>query len=148
MLKGPYRINQLDPTLMAASFDLTAKSEVMIRRQISAMYMAVFNFWASIELYYNGVKGSGRSGEPDDFQETEFERAMISHLSSREIMALSTFRNASDHRIENPALNIVFNGTNPHITEPSLGIDNKSLNKAYSCFLELIKSIKLAHGIS
>lgn len=132
---------------MTGSFDLNPSSEVMVRRQISAMYMAVFNFWASVELYMNGGKGSGRSGQPDDFQETEFERAMILQLSSREIMTLSTFRNASDHRVENPALKIIFNGTNPHVTEPSLYLDNKSLAKAYSCFLDIIKAIKLAYRI-
>ncbi|MGP6239834.1 hypothetical protein ACNF40_05405 [Cuniculiplasma sp. SKW4] len=48
-------------------------NEVLTRRRISSLYMAIFNFWAAIEYYMNNKKGSGISKLPDYFREVDFE---------------------------------------------------------------------------
>jgi hypothetical protein len=106
------------------------------------MYMALFNFWAAAEYYQKGNVGNGRSGEGDDFRERDFDRTMISLVKSKEIMYLSFSRNASDHRIMNPASNLIF-VTSPKTKASKIKIDNNRLRKSYLCFQELIRTIKL-----
>ena len=76
---------------------------------MSAMYMALFNYRAAKE-YNNGNKmhRTGKSGEDDDFQQTEFEECMLGKKVDREIRTLAVYRNACDHRIKNPAEGVRF----------------------------------------
>ena len=111
------------------------------------MYLAVFNFWSALEFYNNGSIGKGKSKEPDDFLEVEFDSSMIGKKVDREIIALSTYRSACDHRVSNPAKNIIFIGKNPPIKIPSLILSNDILKKAHLSFATIIDLLKKKYGI-
>ncbi len=145
MYTGHGRVIDFDPSVLLNKIELSTNNEILIKRQISAMYMAVFNFWSAIEFYYNGHVGNGRSNEPDDFQEIQFDAAMLKEKVIREIMTLSTLRNACDHRLENPAKNIMFKSNS--IQPPSVTIDNNALRKAYVSFTALITVLKTKYKI-
>ena len=145
MYTGPGRVIDFDPSILLNKIELSTNDEILIKRQISAMYMAVFNFWSAIEFYHNRHNGKGRSNEPDDFQEIQFDAAMLKEKVIREIMALSTLRNACDHRLENPAKNIIFK--NNSIQPLSITIDNNALRKAYDSFTALIIVLKIKYNI-
>ena len=134
------RVTLLDPSEWLKSIDLKASEEVSIRRQISSMYMAAFNFWASAEHYIRGSLANGKSNEPDDFMELCFEKIAIHLKKSREIQYLSISRNACDHRLKNPASGVTFVPDSMKIND--ISIDNDRLNRCYACFLDLVNSIK------
>ncbi|MHB1493079.1 MAG: hypothetical protein ACYCSG_03130 [Thermoplasmataceae archaeon] len=145
MYTGPGRVIDFDPSILLNKIELSTNHEILIKRQISAMYMAVFNFWSAIEFYHNGRIGNGRSNEHDDFQELAFDTAMLKENVTREIMTLSIFRNACDHRLENPTKNIKF--TNNTQQQPSVPVNNNTLRKAYESFTALITVLKTKYNI-
>ncbi len=147
MYQGTNRISKLDPSILLKSIDLGTNEEVEIRRQLSAMYMALFNFWAAIEYYQVGNNGGGISLEPDDFRELDFDKKMVAMAKSREIQYLAFSRNASEHRLKNPAENIIFMGVKPNQRSHNLMIDNTRLNRSYQCFADLIKAIKATYNV-
>lgn len=147
MYTGPGRVIDLDPSILLGKIELSTNDEVLIKRQISAMYMAVFNFWSAIEYYHNGKTGNGRSKEPDDFQEIQFDAAMLKEKVTREIIALSTFRNACDHRLNNPAKNTIFINNTTQSPVVPLTINNNALRKAYNSFTTLITMLKTKYNI-
>ena len=147
MYTGPSRVIDFDPTILLSHIDLNTNNEVLIRRQISTMYLAAFNFWSALE-YYNLISvGKGRSKEPDDYLEVQFDSSLIGKKVDREIIALSTYRSACDHRVANPAKNIVFLGKNPPIKIPSLILNNDILKKAHLSFSTIIDLLKMKYGI-
>ncbi len=136
MHKGIDRINILDPSLLFNNIDIDGiKEEVKIRRLISSMYMAIFNYWVAIERYKKNNQGDGRSNEPDDFTYVHFERK-ISNKYSRDISYLAKYRVICDHRVNNPA-NYKKGGKSIN-----LYINHNSLMKSYCCFNTLINAIK------
>ena len=137
---GTERVVLLDPSEWLKSIDLKANEEVMIRRQISAMYMAAFNFWASAEYYIRGLEGNGVSKQPDDFREQDFDKVAIHLKKFREMQYLSVSRNACDHRLKNPASGVMF--TPNSSKEDDILIDNSRLNRCYTCLQELVDAIK------
>ena len=134
------RIKELDPHIILKCINTGETNEVLIRRYMSAMYMALFNYWAAKE-YYNGknMHKVGKSGEDDDFQQTEFEESMLGRGVDREIKTLSIYRNACDHRIKNPAM-----GIRPPagIRNNNVPINNNSLKKVFFSFNTLLNQLK------
>lgn len=102
--------------------------------------MALFNYWCAKEYYCHGKKGQGLSGEGDDFREIDFEKDMIGKGVDRDIVTLSIYRNASDHRVKNPAGNILFPNNKIHYS--NLHLNNQSLVKAYYSFATLETLLK------
>lgn len=147
MHQGTNRIGKLDPSILLGSINLNTNEEVEIRRQLSTMYMALFNFWAAIEYFREGNTGVGLSSEPDDFRELDFDKKMVAMTKSREIQYLSFSRNASDHRLKNPAENLIFMGVWPNHRKANLTIDNARLNRGYQCFVDLITAIKANYSL-
>ncbi|MCL4346113.1 MAG: hypothetical protein M1375_03965 [Candidatus Thermoplasmatota archaeon] len=110
------------------------------------MYMATFNFWSAIECYINNASGKGSSGEKDDYKEADFEKSMLGRGVDREIIVLSLYRNACDHRINNPANKIVFSPQRK--TYSNLPIDNNELQKkVFPSFVELLNFLKTEYNI-
>lgn len=143
---GTNRVTRLDPSCFMGNLDLQTTEEAKIRRQISLMYMALFNFWAAAEYYLKGNKGQGKSGEPDDFREQDFDREMIRLAKSREIKYLALSRNACDHRLENPANKVIFAGKSSNAMS-GLRVDNPRLSRGYVCFQDLLSAIKKAYNL-
>jgi len=141
MYKGINRIKILNPEKLLDSIDMETTDELVIRRNISAMYMSLFNFWAAIEYYQNNKFGNGKGSKftKDDFTQICFERS-ITIKDNRYIYYLSNYRNACDHRLDNPAKVIIYkNGLKELI---SISIDNKSLRKACESFVNILKILK------
>jgi hypothetical protein len=111
------------------------------------MYLAAFNFWSALEFYYKGSNGRGKSKEPDDYLEIDFDRSLIGKKIDREIIALSTYRSACDHRVANPAKKVIFLGMTPNVTMPDINIDNAILKKAHISFSAIINMLKTEYGI-
>jgi hypothetical protein len=134
------RIKELDPNIILTCINTGETNEVLIRRYMSAMYMALFNYWAAKE-YNNGKNRHrvGKSGEDDDFKQTELEESMLGIGVHREIKTLSIYRNACDHRIENPA-----RGIRPPagIKNDNVPINNNSLKKVFLSFNTLLDQLK------
>ncbi|EQD48010.1 hypothetical protein B1A_14230, partial [mine drainage metagenome] len=82
----------------------------------------------------------------DGFSQKDFDKSMTGIAQSKEIQYLSFSRNACDHRVKNPAENVVFVGTSPS-TKQSIEINNVRLNKCYESFESLLLAIKRKYGL-
>lgn len=140
MHQGTDRIKDLDPSIILKWINTGETNEVLIRRYISAMYMALFNYWVAKE-YNNGLNThtTGKSREDDDFLQIEFEGCMLGKKVDREIRTLAVYRNACDHRIKNPAQGIMFPGGKRN---DDVQINNNSLKKVYVSFQGLLENLK------
>lgn len=74
-------------------------------------------------------------------------KSLIGNQIDREIIALSTYRSACDHRVENPAKNIIFLGMNSPMVMESLILNNNMLKKAHLSFSAIIDLLKKKHGL-
>jgi hypothetical protein len=94
---------RLDPQGFLRIIEKVAKSdrvdEVIIRRAISAIYFAFFNYWAE-KRYGKGVRGTGIYG--DAFSYTDFHIDMVSKGLEKEMFILYLYRVAVDHYTLNP----------------------------------------------
>ena len=137
MYSGPDRIKALSPSILVNHIDINATDEVVIRRLISAMYMALFNYWCAIEYKNNPKKHKhGKSRQDDDFTYKEFEKCLAVKAMNNDIETLSIYRIACDHRMNNPA--------EVELSDKKsvkLSINNKSLNIVYTSFLNLLKTL-------
>lgn len=145
MYQGTDRIKELDPSIILKWINTGETNEVLIRRYMSAMYMALFNYWVAKE-YNKGLNTHtiGKSREDDDFLQTEFEDCMRGNKVDREIKTLSVYRNACDHRIKNPAKGIMFPRGIINVDVP---INNNSLKKVYISFQSLLNFLELLHEV-
>lgn len=140
------RVTDLDPSILRSKIDLVTSNEVMIGRYISMLYMATFNFWSAIECYINDISGKGLSGEKDYYREADFEKSMLGRGLDREIIVLSLYRNACDHRINNPANKIVFSPKRRSYS--NLQIDSTKLReKVLLGFVEILNFLKTEYNI-
>ncbi len=141
MYKGINRINTLNPARLLDGIDVETTDELLIRRSISTMYMSLFNFWAAIEYYQNNQigNGKGKAFTNDDFTMTRFEKSFIG-TGSKYIFTLSNYRNACDHRLENPARVTSYNTES--IGSERVPINNKSLRKAHESFIHILEVLK------
>jgi hypothetical protein len=121
--EGTDRINHLDPSHFIQNICLSKDDEVSIRRQISAIYMALFNYWVSIRYYMHEEKGKGGRGVDDDFTLVQFDKALNSMNLQRECVYLSVSRNSVDHRIKNPAEKVYLPATSTNYTEIKIDIN-------------------------
>lgn len=140
MHQGTDRIKDLDPSIILKWINTGETNEVLIRRYISAMYMALFNYWVAKE-YNNGLNThtTGKSREDHDFLQIEFEGCMLGKKVDREIRTLAVYRNACDHRIKNPAQGIMFPRGKRN---DDVQINNNSLKKVYVSFQGLLENLK------
>jgi len=94
---------RLDPQEFLRIIEKVAKSdrvdEVIIRRAISAIYFALFNYWAE-KRYSKGVRGAGIYR--DAFSYTDFHIDMVSKGLEKEMFILYLYRVAVDHYTLNP----------------------------------------------
>ena len=137
MSSGSDRVEILEPSIMLCSINIEETNEVLIRRYISAMYMALFNYWCAIEYSKGRNHKRGRSYQDDDIQMGEFKKCMLGKGVDREIETLSIYRVACDHRVKNPAAGLKFSeGVNR-----DFHINNNSLKKVYNSFKTLLNCI-------
>ena len=98
------RIKKLDPRdLIAVLSRLVSKhggSEVFVRRVISAVYFALFNYW-SAKVYCRGMR-RGRGPRQDSFPYSLFHEELVENGLDRDIYALYVYRVAADHYTLNP----------------------------------------------
>ena len=111
MSRGIARVNILNPTELIKRIEeiLTSKGkieEIVIRRFISALYFAVFNFWAAKHFSKNN---RGRGPNQDNFEFSEFHRELLKVGLDPEVVTLFQYRVAVDHYIMNPTSIHVFN---------------------------------------
>jgi hypothetical protein len=135
---GSDRIKTLTPDVIIDFIDIEATDEVIIRRFVSAMYMALFNYWCAIEYKNNpGKHKLGKSKQNDDFTYIEFEKCMAVKARNEDIETLSAYRIACDHRINNPA-EVRFSDK----LTVKLSINNQSLRIVYNSFQNLLKTLQ------
>lgn len=77
------------------------RDEVYIRRAISALYFALFNYW-SAKKYDSGIQGKGP--HRDRWSLNEFNQEMLSKGLDAEIYFLYLCRVAADHYTLNPTI--------------------------------------------
>ncbi|WP_457751707.1 hypothetical protein [Thermococcus sp.] len=102
------RVNELDPTEFFNKIQAFVKenheelSEVYIRRIISSLFLALFNFWACKRKYID--KRTGRKSNQDYYPFSMFFEELLQKGFDAQIIALYKFRTAADHYIENPTI--------------------------------------------
>lgn len=111
MSRGIKRVSTLDPTELIEHIEeiLTSKGkleEIVIRRFISALYFAIFNFWAAKHFSKNN---RGEGPNQDNFDLSEFHKEILSVGLDPEVVTLFQYRVAVDHYVMNPANIHIFN---------------------------------------
>jgi len=76
-----------------------ALSEVVIRRIISAIYFALFNYW-SLKSYHKGLRGGGPLG--DSFWHSSFNEYLLKRGLDYAVYTIYLYRVAADHYALNP----------------------------------------------
>ncbi len=106
MLGGNERVTQLDPTDFFDNISLFVKEhvnelgEVYIRRIISSLFLALFNFWGCKRKYVK--KELGTKTNQDYYSFGMFIRELLENGYDAEIISLYLYRTAADHYIDNP----------------------------------------------
>ena len=80
--------------------------EVTIRRAISAIYFALFNYWAG-KRYDMGMRARGPL--KDRFKYSQFHSELLSKGLDAEVVLLYIYRVAADHYLLNPTRIEIFN---------------------------------------
>jgi len=143
---GIDRVNVLNPTAIITSIEKMVMSkkdldEIFIRRLISAIYFAIFNYWAA-KQFSKGVRGKGPN--QDSFTFSEFHRDLLKMGLDAEIIILFQCRVAVDHYIMNPASINIYNQEIVNalgMQKTSLAINRKILNRVISASKSIIKSL-------
>ncbi len=104
--------------------------EVYIRRALSALFLALFNYW-SAKKYESGSRGKGHY--QDRWTYTEFVNDMLSKGLDPQIIHLVKFRVAADHYTLNPT----FVEVHPIQYRESCEITGNNLKRAIECAKEL-----------
>ena len=100
---GPERLNPrklLERLRQLVSKQGESLDEVFVRRIISALFFALFNYWAA-KAYAGGRRGTGPQG--DSFQMSEFLEDMAAMGLDHAAYSLFIYRVGVDHYILNPA---------------------------------------------
>ena len=135
MHKGATRTQALRPKKL---LDLVIKAinknidldEVIIRRLISALYFALFNYW-SAKAYESGERGAGEL--KDSFKYSYFHGTIRERGWDPYIKLFNESRVAVDHYTLNPTIATIYNGYKVYIK-----IDRNLLNKVLKASIELL----------
>jgi hypothetical protein len=113
--------------------------EVLIRRAISAIYFALFNYWAE-KRYGKGVRGKGIYG--DAFSYAEFHRDVVSKGLEKEILILYLYRVAVDHYMLNPTYVTLMSSPWRGLPPMKVGIDIEKLRYAIDAAKRILTTIE------
>jgi len=111
------------------------KEEIFIRRSISALYFALFNYW-SAKKYDNGEQGEGLC--KDRWPLSEFTSEMLQKGLDPQIYFLEAYRVAVDHYTLNPTIAYLYFF---HMNQRT-SINKISLKRAIECAKDLYKEIQ------
>ncbi|MCC6016454.1 MAG: hypothetical protein LM583_02745 [Desulfurococcaceae archaeon] len=135
---------RLDPQEFLRIVEKAAKSglivdEVIIRRTISAIYFALFNYWAE-KRYGEGVRGAGIYG--DAFSYTDFHIDMVSKGLEKEMFILYLYRVAVDHYTLNPTYVTLTSSPWKGLPPMKVSIDMERLREAIDAAKKVLAIIK------
>ena len=98
------RLEKLNPKkLLDALTDIVAQrrlDEVWVRRIVSMLYFALFNYWGAKSYCKRGLRGKGPN--QDMFHYTRFHEELAMAGLDRDIYVLYIYRVAADHYVLNP----------------------------------------------
>ena len=145
MSSGPSRAKALKPDdffrfiekLLDTSY---VEDEVFIRRAVSALYLALFNYWAACR-FEEGRRG--RSPYQDCFRYSEFHADLLKKRLDHYLIVLLTYRVAADHYALNPTIIEVYDrGIVDKIGKRfKVELNDQSLELATKVAWEILKNI-------
>ncbi len=109
--------------------------EVYIRRAISALFFALFNFWAA-KKYDAGDRGKGPC--QDQWPLTKFNQEMLYKGLDAQIIFLYSYRVAADHYTLNPTTVKLWDFMQKR---QSCFINTNALERGIECAKELYKAL-------
>jgi len=115
------------------------RDEVFIRRALSALYFALFNYW-SAKRYEAGKRGKGPY--QDSFLYSEFHQDLLSKGLDAQILLLYTYRIAVDHYTLNPTVIRVYEARRLGIKEKiPCNISEEALRRAVEAAREVLRHL-------
>ncbi|MCD6469437.1 hypothetical protein J7L29_01395 [Candidatus Bathyarchaeota archaeon] len=140
MSRGSSRATILDPSALISLIKKLyeadkIKNEVLLRRSISALYFALFNYW-SAKMYDAGKRGSGQY--KDSWRLRDFTSEMLQKGLDPQVRVLYGYRVAVDHYTLNPTIAYLRDfGKKQRIL-----INEFSLKRSIECAEDLYQEIK------
>ena len=139
MSGGSSRAGVLDPFAIISLIENQYKTgkikdEIFIRRSISALYFALFNYW-SAKKWDAGEKGSGQY--KDYWPLRNFTSEMLQKGLDAQIYFLYSRRVAVDHYTLNPTIAYLYFFRKNRL----VSINERSLERAIECAKDLYKEI-------
>lgn len=112
--------------------------EVIIRRVISAVYFALFNYW-SLKSYLKGQRGNGPL--KDSFWFSEFNKYLLSQGLDYAVYILYLYRVAADHYTLNPT-KVILTSDPWKGDEREVEINNTVLERVLASAYDILKYLE------
>lgn len=113
-------------------------SEVAVRRIISAIYFALFNYW-SMKSYYKGLRGEGPLG--DSFWYSSFNEFLLKQGLDHAAYTSYLYRVAVDHYALNPT-KVVLTTRPWKGVEEEVEINDDALRKILESAYEILEALE------